>query len=330
KKADGTWVTAGYMTGSGLPMQLVTQSGALAPEYQQLTELVDQQMLGVTGPGYAGLTEPQALAVSQQFIAASIGGYYSAVTMQAHTDWDVGQWLNDVLTYAQGKGVPIWTAQRWLNFTRARHDATIDHYAWDAANHRLSFKVTSSVGEPTLTILVPNVNQQSPVSAVTVDGTAVTPSTQFIKGVTYSAIPVSTGAHDVVVSYNASVTVTPTGTPTAGAGNTLLSGGFEEASFAAGGWSTDVGGTGSAAAIVTSPVFSGSHAARFTTTTQQNGEHAYVLQGFGWPASNVVSAQAYVQPQVASLQYYSKVFGLETRGPNSWTTRAGFTVSGRT
>src|SRR5581483_5589011 len=125
-------------------------------------------------------------------------------------------------------------------------------------------------------------------------------------------------------------TVAPTATPTAGAGNTLLSGGFEEASFAAGGWSTDLLGSGSAAAIVTSPVFSGSHAARFTTTTQANGEHAFAVQTFSWPASDVVSAQAYVQPQVASLQFTSKVFGLETRGFNSWTTRAGFAVSGST
>ncbi|HZR01228.1 MAG TPA: galactose oxidase-like domain-containing protein, partial [Chloroflexota bacterium] len=102
------------------------------------------------------------------------------------------------------------------------------------------------------------------------------------------------------------------------------------ASFAAGGWSTDLLGSGSTAALVPTPVFSGAQAAKLTTTTQANGEHAYAVQTFSWPASDVVSAQAYVQPQVASLQYYSKVFGLETRGLNSWTTRAGFVVSGST
>jgi hypothetical protein len=74
-------------------------------------------------------------------------------------------------------------------------------------------------------------------------------------------------------------TVTQTGTPTQtvtpAPGSILFSDGFEEGSFAAGGWTLAESGAGSAAQIVTSPVWSGNYAASFATSTQQNGQQAF-------------------------------------------------------
>lgn len=110
-------------------------------------------------------------------------------------------------------------------------------------------------------------------------------------------------------------TVQPTPQPT---NTNLLSDDFEASSFAASGWSTDVSGTGSSASLVTSPVYTGSQAANFSTTTQQHGERAFAEHPLTWPASNVATARAEVQITGSSVQYFSKIFSFETRGPHAW------------
>ena len=88
KKADLTW-PHGYMTGSGQPMRFVRANGSVLPLYQQLTQLVDEQLLGVVtdGAGWEGLNGTQAAAVSQQMIDASLAGDYAALMTQFHIDY---------------------------------------------------------------------------------------------------------------------------------------------------------------------------------------------------------------------------------------------------
>ena len=43
KKSDNSW-PHGYITGSGQPMKFVRADGTVLPLYQQLTELVDEQL----------------------------------------------------------------------------------------------------------------------------------------------------------------------------------------------------------------------------------------------------------------------------------------------
>src|SRR5439155_24240215 len=101
------YVCSGYPTGSGLPMQFVDQAGAIVPVYQQVTELVDEMMMTGIATNYCNLTQAQAVTESQGLIDRSLAGFYSAVTLQAHTDYQMTQWLDGTLAYAQSKGVPI-------------------------------------------------------------------------------------------------------------------------------------------------------------------------------------------------------------------------------
>jgi hypothetical protein len=349
QRSNGQWVCAGYPNGSGLPLPFVDQTGTIIPLYQQATELVDEQMIAGIASSYCNLSQDQALALSEQFLDQSQAGFYSAITVQAHTDYYLGntsQWLQGLLSYAQTKGIPVWTASRWASFVQARHDAAISNLAWNPTSHQLSFQVGSSVGEPTLTILVPADVQGFPVTAATVDGVPVATTSMTVKGLSYIGLPVSTGTHAVTVSYSttATVTSTPTSTPTATATATatatptvtptatvnpsqiLFSDGFEGGSFAADGWTLDVSGTGSTAQIVTAPVWSGSKAAQFTTQTQQNGERAFAEASLTWPSSQIVEATAMIQPNVSAIQYFSRVFSLDTQGPHSWGPRAAFAL----
>jgi len=201
RKGDGSWMAAGYLTGSGLPMQFVDQSGDLVPVYQQATQLVDEHMIAGVGSGYAGLTPEQAITASRQLIDESVGGYYSALTVQAHTDYKQTQWLSGIASYAASKGMPIWTAQRWLAFTQARHDAQIRQYEWDPVGHRLSFQIFSSSSEPSITAMVPSEHLALTVVSVTLDGVPVSTGEMSVKGFDYTSIAVPSGDHTVVVIY---------------------------------------------------------------------------------------------------------------------------------
>jgi hypothetical protein len=201
QKTNGQWVCDGYPTGSGLPMKFVDQTGAIIPVYQQVTQLVDEHMLSGAGNGYCGLTEAAGATLARQLIDQATGGFYSAITMQAHTDYGKTTWLASVTSYAQSKGMPIWTTQRWLNFTQSRHDAVVDQFAWNAASHQLTFRYRASTTEPSTTVLLPATWQSNAITSSTVDGAGAATSSVVVKGITYRAVTVPSGTHTVVIQY---------------------------------------------------------------------------------------------------------------------------------
>jgi hypothetical protein len=177
----------------------------------------------------------------------------------------------------------------------------------------------------------------TPTASATTLATATTTASPTPTGVrSPTATPTGTGA----------ATLTPTATPTRGSGNTptatgtstptamstatpgavLFSDGFEEASFAAGGWTTQVSGTGASAQLVATPVYAGAQAGQFATTSQASGQQAFATASFAWPSGQVATAQGMVYLQGMAIQFVSKLFSLETRGPNAWGPRAAFGV----
>src|SRR5207248_1102910 len=130
---------------------------------------------------YCGLTEAQAVTRSQTLIDQVVGGFYSVVTLQAHTDYQMVNWVDGVLAYAQSKGMPIWTSEHWLAFTKARHDAVVDQVSWDNANSRMSFRVSATTSEPSLTTLVPASHRSFPIASITVDGASYSPGALSVK-----------------------------------------------------------------------------------------------------------------------------------------------------
>ncbi len=127
---NNTW-PHGYITGSGQPMKFVSTNGSILPIYQQLTQLVDEQMLmGITsGADKENLSPEQAIDISEEMIDDSLDGDYAALMTQFHTDYyGLGgqEWAEGTLDYATSQGVPIWNADEWLRFTETRHDASFE------------------------------------------------------------------------------------------------------------------------------------------------------------------------------------------------------------
>lgn len=207
RAADGSW-PHGYITGSGQPMKFVAADGTILPLYQQLTNLVDEQM--VAGDALEQLSPSEAISVSQQLMGSSLAGDYAALMAQLHVDYYFpggGQtWGEGMIDHANSVGLPIWSAQDWLDFTKLRNGAEFTSIDWDNALKRLSFVITTagSAGA-TVSIMVPWDYQDLGLSAISVNGNPTVFSVEKISGKRIAMISVPVGAHSVVASYGPAV-----------------------------------------------------------------------------------------------------------------------------
>ncbi|HEX9440741.1 MAG TPA: hypothetical protein VF909_13725 [Roseiflexaceae bacterium] len=205
KQSDNSW-PHGYITGSGQPMKFVRADGTVLPLYQQLTELVDEQLLAaIDGAGFEHLNGAQATTVSQQMIDASLAGDYAALMTQFHVDTygfgDPQVWAEGTLDYAKSKGVLIWNADQWLSFTETRHDAEFQNLIWDASGGQLSFNLGSASISETLSVLLPLTFGGQNLDSVSVDGTATQYTAFTVSGEQVALVGVKAGNHAFKVHY---------------------------------------------------------------------------------------------------------------------------------
>ncbi len=230
KKPDNTW-PHGYITGSGQPMKFIKADGTILNYYQQLTQLVDEQLFDVYNlPGFDSeqLTAAQAIAVSEQLIDASQAGDYAALMTQFHLDYygftSVKAWAESTMDYANTNNVPIWNADQWLSFTQTRHDANYNNVAWNSGTGNLTFDMAAAAtAGVNLTTILPLSHNGANLLSVTVDTSPVSYSTQTIKGVNVAFVTVAAGNHAFVANYSSTpptATHTPTTTATPTATNT--------------------------------------------------------------------------------------------------------------
>ncbi|MCC6177660.1 MAG: hypothetical protein IT305_20350, partial [Chloroflexi bacterium] len=209
QKPGGQWICSGYSQGTGQPMKFVDQNGVVLNVFQQPTTLVDEHMIQSAGAGYCNFSETRAIDESKQVIDRAISQDHAAVTMQAHADYGALDWLDGTLAYAQSKGLPIWTAERWLDFTTARQSAIVDQLSWDANTRVLRFCVSASGDQPSLTLLVPAAYGGQGVASIVVGGQTVAPVGLNLKGFGYTAFTVASGTRPVTVAYQAGSVVQP-------------------------------------------------------------------------------------------------------------------------
>jgi len=209
RKPDGSW-PHGYVTGSGQPMKFITADGAILPNFQQATELIDEQL--VAGADFENLTEAQATLVSQQLIDASLSGDYAALMAQFHVDYQALSWLQGTLAYAQSRGVPMWNAGQWLNFTQIRYATDYSNFAWNNSTGVLTFQMSGPSGANLTTVLPLSYNGRA-LQSVQVDGSGAAYSTQTVKGINAAFVSAASGNHNFTVTYQGTPT-TPTNTYT--------------------------------------------------------------------------------------------------------------------
>jgi len=174
---SGEW-RFGHATGSSLPMRFVDEQGRILAVYQQLTQLADEHLIELHWGGHAKLPVEEALEITRALLDQATSKYPGAVTGNYHVDpfvsepWrsTAGRLLAGTLAEAAARGMPIWTASRWLHFTEARRRCAIHEVQWDADWHQVRFEFDSSSANEELMLLIPQQHGDGRLEYVTVDG----------------------------------------------------------------------------------------------------------------------------------------------------------------
>lgn len=206
---SGEW-RFGHATGSSLPMRFVDEQGRILGVYQQLTQLADEHLIEVPWQGQARLPVEEAVAVSRMLIEQAAYRYPGAITGNYHVDPFVAepwrstarQLLAGTLAEAAARGMPIWTASRWLGFTEARRRSTIRHVQWDAGRRQARYELDSSSAGEEMLLLVPQQHGDLRLGHLTVNGREHEHQveTGALEGL--ASVRLDPGVHELVARYS--------------------------------------------------------------------------------------------------------------------------------
>jgi hypothetical protein len=215
QKPDGEWVY-GHLTGSGRAMKFIDEQGRIIDLYQQLTQIADEHLIPMDVPGWGGwpnLSAEQAVEVAKYLLDRSVKyNDYCAIGGQFHIDpfqlgggpaEKAGIFLEGTLDYAQKLGVPILSAQEWLDFTDLRHDTDFVNMIWDVNASTLTFNLLPrNPSDSTLTVLIPASYAEKSLSTIHVDGVTTRVETRLVLGsVEYALVIVSAKRQTIKAIY---------------------------------------------------------------------------------------------------------------------------------
>lgn len=192
----GSWLGGpGYFTGSGLPMRFSDENGHILDIFQATTQLPDETW----GAG-------NIYNVFKTLVDRSIDqGYYGFLTANFHpTSYGTFQTAaRQIMTYANQRSVPIWSAEKALDFLQARNQARTQNLSWNGS--LLSFNFNALTPYAGLTLMLPARANGNNLLSLTRDGTNVSFNIVTVKGYDYALFTASNGAY--VASYQADTTL---------------------------------------------------------------------------------------------------------------------------
>ena len=106
-----------------------------------------------------------------------------------------------MLDYSNENGIPVWTAEKLLDFMKMKDEAKFSDLAW--SGNKLSFKLNSSLKFTNkLTFIVPEAYRDKKISAITANGAVKAYTNRSVKGNNYAMVSVEPGQnYNIVVSY---------------------------------------------------------------------------------------------------------------------------------
>jgi hypothetical protein len=165
--------------GSGFPARFVDEQGLVIDCYQQPTQIIDEQLLAVSG-GLEGLSGQQAAEIAAATIAQALSGHPAALCGQFHADeftpglgheQDAAALLEGTLAAARAVNIPVWTAERWLTFLDARREVALSGRTWDPSTGRLTCELLLPAAlDPGLALLVPTSCSGAVLERVQING----------------------------------------------------------------------------------------------------------------------------------------------------------------
>ena len=187
----------GNFTGSGLPMRFAESSGKIIDIYQHLNNVYDQQYTENHDPDgffscFKGLMER---SMNEEV--------YSFISIKSHNDeyYFSRDPLLKMLTYANNKGIPVWTASQLAEFLKMRDEARFADISW--SGNKLSFNLQSSVNHSSgLTIMVPQKYGINKLRGIKCNGKEVEFIKRSVKGTGYAFMTVKPGKeYSLIINY---------------------------------------------------------------------------------------------------------------------------------
>ncbi|TKK65140.1 hypothetical protein FC093_20970 [Ilyomonas limi] len=190
----------GNYTGSGLTIKYANLQGDVIDVYQHFNNVYDQQYMEHDDKDgffncFKGLVD--------RSLDAEI---YSFVSVKAHNAeyFFSEKPLGKMLDYANSKNIPVWTEIKFLDFMRAKDEASFKDITWN--NNQLSFSIQSALRHTSgITCMIPFVSKGKKISSITSNGANQKYAVRWIKGYQYVLVTVSPGAaYNIVATYAAS------------------------------------------------------------------------------------------------------------------------------
>jgi hypothetical protein len=180
----GSWIQdrPGFFTGSGMPMRFADLDGTRIDVYQATTQMTDES--GQTFPFNIDTLLDNALGST---------GYYGVMTANMHTDSASHAGSDAIVASAQTRGVPIVSAQQMLTWLDGRNGSSFGSISWSGS--ALSFSITTATGSNGLQAMLPNTSTAGTLASLTLNGGAVTFTTQTIKGIAYAVFAAAAGSY---------------------------------------------------------------------------------------------------------------------------------------
>ena len=190
----GTWLGGpGYFTGSGLPMRFSDENGAILDIFQSTTQLPDETWGQNINNTFKTLIDR---SIDQ--------GYYGFLNANFHPP-SYGSYqtvAGNMMSYANSRGVPIWSAEKLLDFLQARNQARIQNQSWNGT--QLTFDFNALTPYTGLTLMIPAQAGGNNLLSLTKGGTPISFNIEMVKGYDYALFAAGNGSY--VATYEADTT----------------------------------------------------------------------------------------------------------------------------
>jgi methionine-rich copper-binding protein CopC len=172
----------GFFTGSGMPMRYARTDGSMIDEYQATTQMTDE-------------SEQSYPFTPNTLLDRALGplGYYGVFTANMHTDDPTTFDDDQLIASVKAHGVPMISAKQLLTWLDGRNGSSFGSMTW--SGNSLQFSVSVGSGANRLTAMVPTVSAAGTLTGLTRGGSAVSFTTQTIKGLQYATFQAAPGSY---------------------------------------------------------------------------------------------------------------------------------------
>jgi hypothetical protein len=192
-----TWVAnrPGMFTGSGMPMRFADLNGSIINNYQVTTQMPDES--GISSySNFVGTLLDNAIGSL---------GYYGVFCANMHTDLNASAGSNDIISAAQARNIPVVTAKQMLTWLDGRNASSFGNINWNGST--FNFSVSAASGSYKMQGMLPTLASIGQLSSLTLNGSTISFTTEYIKGIEYAFFDATTGNY--AATYNAFTVIPP-------------------------------------------------------------------------------------------------------------------------